>query len=143
MPVKPSLTTDRTPTRLLRSVAGGLILGLLTVIGLPACSTPSPNRDLAEQRLERRRESIRRIVRLAETHEQSRPARLDCAFTWIGINLHRHGERFDASLERAGRWIDRDIERAPERQSRYQRKLEQILRGKPEKIEPDAIRMFF
>jgi hypothetical protein len=81
---------------------------------------------------------------IAAVHqEQKRPAALARTVNIIRRSEHRHAEASRANLDELTAWWQRDCQRWIERQPIYRDEARRILGGKPDRIEGNAIILFF
>lgn len=120
-----------------RAVGGAA--ALLIGVAVSGCA----HRDLADWRVRQRTDGMGDTVAVWAQAERPRPARLSRAGEYLARNTALHAERFERDLEYTGRWYERDVQRFRERQPDYGYKLDQILRGRLERIEPHAIILFY
>jgi hypothetical protein len=109
------------------------------LMGLMGCE-PSK---YSAQRLKMREERLTDTAKLWARAEETRPARLERAGKFIQDDLALH----DARLKRAAQWFvdwqKRDVQRFEERGPVYLDKTGKILWGKPERVEDNAITLFY
>jgi hypothetical protein len=118
---------------------GVLVLAAATLLALAGCQ----HQGLAQRRLDRRVTRHERTISVAEASEHSRPARLERTVARIQARADRSVQRTQRNAIAIERYWDRTWQLWEERQPRYRRDLERVFLGKPERIEPHAIIMFF
>ena len=116
---------------------GGVLLGALA--GAAGCR----HADLAEQRLTLRCQRVARTVETAQKHESRRPRRLANTVQEINRGVQRHAEASRGNVDECNLRWQRESHRWLERQPVYREGARRILRGKPNRIERNAIILFF
>lgn len=81
-------------------------------------------------------------VRYWSAVESKRPERLDRTLQRVPPYFEDQAEDLDRNLAGASQLIQRDVERFEERQPRYLEKTDEILWGKPGRIERSAVVLF-
>ena len=114
-------------------------LSLLFVAANMGCE-PSPR---AERQVRMRTDNMARTLGGLASSEASRPARLQTSLDFIPSALARDANKLQRSGDYAKFWWDRQLQRFQERQPVYRDEAGRILWGKPQRIEHDAIIMFF
>ena len=134
---RPGPDVPITPSRV--ACAGWLgVAGLLLIF--PGCDDPSP---YAQQRLRMREERLSHTAQTFVKSEKDRPAMLARDAAFIPADIKLHATRLRAASEWFVNWQKRDIDRFRERMPVYRDETERILRGHPERIENNAITLFF
>ncbi len=127
-----------TPPNPGRARAGSLAMAAVLVL-LAACK-PAP---YAERRLQMRVDSMRTTAQTWAKTEESRPGKVERDVAYARQILDRDA----AHMERDARWFvdwqKRDVERWRKRGPIYLDKAGKILWGEPERIEENAITLFF
>lgn len=118
---------------------GMLVLAAATLSVLVGCQ----HQGLARRQLDRRVTRLERTISVAETSERSRPARLERTVAAIQARMDSSVQRTQRNAIAIERYWDRTWQLWEERQPRYRRDLERVFLGEPERIEPNAIIMFF
>lgn len=111
---------------------------MLLAIASLGCETSS----LAERRVQTREDRMNDTLTRWGNSIASRPERLDRTLSHIDRREREYAEKFRRSIEGVGRWYERDVEHMKFREPDYKRKLNEILRGKPENIERSAVILF-
>jgi hypothetical protein len=106
--------------------------------GAAGCQSP-----LAQQRLNKRTQNIERVGEAYTRSEARRPGNLQDAGEYIAANEAHHAERLDSNLREAGKLIDRDIKHFEKSAPEINKKVGELMWGKPEEIEDNAIILFF
>jgi len=138
-PAQVPITTSHHARRF--ALRGGA-LGAVVAAGLIVLSgcDPSP---YAQRRLRMREERLNYTVQTWARSEEIRPGRLEHDIAFIPQDLELHAAR----LKRAGQWFvdwqKRDAERFRQRGPIYLDKTGKVMWGKPERIEDNAITLFF
>lgn len=96
----------------------------------------------AEKRVRMRARNVARTLDMAARSEQSRPARLARTTAMIKERAETDVHNTQRNFRNIQFYIDRDLNRWPENQQRYQRWLGDVFEGKPENIEPVIVFMF-
>jgi len=115
------------PARLARS------LGLALLVAA-ACASGCQHQRLAQQRAQ---------PRLDRESEGSRPQHLANTAGYFDWYFRHQTERFGANLQGAGAYLGRDVERAGPRLRTIGQKAAESMYGRPERIEENAILLFF
>jgi hypothetical protein len=120
--------------------AARLVISALLVLG-PA--TGCQHADYSQRRLDQRNATLIWTVQQLEKSEASRPDKLDWTFTQIKDVLNDDAQKLDRNVHWIGRIIQSDARRFEDRQPDYRRVILDILDGKPEAIEMNAIDLFY
>jgi hypothetical protein len=112
------------------------ILPALTASG---CTQP----DLARQRLERHDRSMHWTIDTPAARDRAGAQRTARTVSLAGRGAEREARLARGNLDEIAAYGRRDWERWFQRQPRYGREAGRILRGKPERIERNAIILFF
>lgn len=116
---------------------------LLLPLALLAANAGCRHHDLAAGRLEARQAKLHQTAETWAQTEQSRPSRL-ARTAQHGVWYFQHqAEELDRNLSGAARYLERDLRRWRDRQRVYREKALDLLYGKPERIEPNAIILFY
>lgn len=118
-------------------------LGLLAVICVPGLLTGCRANPLVEKRAAVRKERLATTVRIWAEDDQPRPERLRQGMEFIRASERRHAQRLDRTLHGVGIWYDRDAERWRNADENYWQPAGRILMSHPERIERDAIQLFY
>ena len=114
-------------------------LAALTVLLVAGCT----HQHLARQRLRRREDTLKRTAALLVQREQSSPQRLARTSDWLARQLWPGPRKLPRLHVRLQRWRDEELNRHRRIRSTAGPWLERQLRGRPERIEPVAIRLFY
>ncbi len=98
---------------------------------------------LAQSRLDRRAGNLRWTADRLADREQRNADWIHRDLQYIRDRLQLDAVRTERNFVELDRWIQRDVDRWIDRQPVYRREIERILRGKPERIEPTAVWLFF
>lgn len=131
----PVLRTERRPRR--------FPLWLACALGVTAAGTGCRHADLAERRLALRSSRVERTASAVVHQEQKRGPALKRTVNIIRQSEQRHAEAARANLDEIDAYWQRDCQRWIERQPIYRDEARQILWGKPDRIEGNAIILFF
>jgi hypothetical protein len=101
------------------------------------------HREQAEVRLAARERSIASVMDAIAESEAKRPARLRAAREYIGDEVGRVSDSLERNLGLVEQFIADDFERWETRQPQYAEELRRIFAGKPERIEPTFIDLFY
>lgn len=133
---------DGGPSRLTRgkfgrryAVIGLALAGLGPVAG---CNNP-----LAAERMAARERSFKQTADSLVCRERQSPELLKGDLAYLKEDEHAHEQMFARDLRDIQRRFDDDVQRWQCRQSDYLNKFEELLRGKPEDLERNAIILFY
>ncbi|MFQ5806449.1 MAG: hypothetical protein ACE5I3_08365 [Phycisphaerae bacterium] len=98
---------------------------------------------LAEQRVALRGEHLARTVDTAVKHERSRPRRLARTLNQIHWQVRRDAEASRANVDGMKRYWRSEWRRWLQRRPAYRDEASRVLLGKPDRIECNAIILFF
>jgi hypothetical protein len=117
-----------------------IIIALCTSsLALTGCQ----HKQFADERADRRAGVMQHTLETIAESEAVRPARLERAGRWIEKEI---ADDVVNTEQNAGEFVEffrRDFDRFKNRQTDYQRTIGEILYGKPENLEPNAIRLFW
>ena len=111
---------------------------LCSFLGLAGCQ----QENLAQQRVQRREQSIGRTAEALVKQEQVRPSKLAKVGPYADHEIRRDTEYLSRDLGTAQRILERDLRRFQERKPRYLDETGKQLWGKPETIERNAVLLF-
>lgn len=110
----------------------------------PARNAPAEPTNYAAERLNLRLDRVRTTAQVLADSERSRPGKLAYAANYAAVTIPKQNvEHLQRNGQEAGRLIQREFQRFEERQPLYWEKALQILYGKPQDIESNAITLFF
>jgi len=124
------------PARLARS------LGLALLVAA-ACASGCQHQRLAQQRAQTRLDRFAATPAHFAESEGSRPQHLANTAGYFDWYFRHQTERFGANLQGAGAYLGRDVERAGPRLRTIGQKAAESMYGRPERIEENAILLFF
>ncbi len=131
-------------TRAAATIARTLLrIGCALVWLLPVTLAGCQHADLAQERAERRMTRLGTAPKLWAESESSRPRRLAHSAEYVAWYFEHEVDCFDHNLDNAGMLIERDVRRGGERLPRDGAKALELMYGKPERIERNAIILFF
>lgn len=133
--VCPAMTENARP--LLRAAV--LTLAASVLLGSAGCQ----HAGVAEDRLVFRSERVARTARAIERQESVRPQRLDRTLREIDRDLRRAAAASRTNIAEMDVYHRARWQRWSERQPVYRDATRRILGGKPERIQPNAIILFF
>lgn len=116
-----------------------LALALLAAVGLTGCA----ERRLLEQEADYRRTSMAWTAGSLLQREQRSAPNLGVDARYIAWRLDHDVHQTSEDVVLIGKYIQQDIDRFIMRQPDYRREIEWQLRGRPEKLERNAILMFY
>ena len=119
------------------------ILVSACLLGLTAAGGGCRHADLAERRFALRCNRVERTADAAAEGERVRVAAITRTVNAIHRNESRHVEASRANLDELDAYWQRDCQRWIERQPIYRDEAWRILRGKADRIESNAIILFF
>jgi hypothetical protein len=119
--------------------AGVLTVAASVLLGAAGCQ----HAGVAEDRLVFRSERVARTARAVERRESLRPQRLERTLREIDRDLRRAAAASRTNIAEIDVYHRDRWQRWSERQPVYQYETRRILGGKPERIEPNAIILFF
>lgn len=123
----------------LAPAVGGVAIGILALLGAGGCQ----HEDLARERWELRQAHVKNVGDAIARSEASRPGKLRHTSARINQAIATDVERTRQNPSELSDYISRDAARWRQRQPEYRDAIERILRGEPERIEPDAIILFY
>lgn len=106
---------------------------------LAGCRHPG----LAAREAQARQDSLTTTAQIWSRSEQGRPERVRRMSRHVGWYFAHQAECFERNVQGAERYIDRDLERFAPRMQRAGKRAAELLYGKPERIEENAIILFF
>jgi hypothetical protein len=112
------------------------------VVGALAGAAGCRHADLAEQGLALRGARMARTAKLVVQQEQSRPRRLAYALNEVHRGLQRDAEMSRANIDEIKLYWQSEWQQWRECEPVYRDRVNRVLRGKPERIEPNAIILF-
>jgi hypothetical protein len=115
------------------------VLLALVLLGLAGCRSGG----YAQQRVTERANCITNVVSMARESEQRRPQRLASSVDLIRDRAARDLRASRANIDECKRYWQRDSERWTERRPAYERRVGEILSGKPGHIERSLVVLFF
>lgn len=116
---------------------------LMIVLGVALLMfTGCQHEDRAKAALADRVTRLDSTVNTAVRNEAIRPPKLQATLDFAQARLRRDVARFPVTLQRAGELLRADFERFERNQPVYQAEVEEALRGRPERIELNAIYLF-
>lgn len=137
--IAPHASRVKRATRRGRTRPYALMIGLgVTLVALAGCQ----HEDRAKAALASRVARLDATVYAAVRNETIRPSKLQAALDFTAARLRRDVARIPVTLERAGALLREDFERFERNQPVYRAEVEDVLRGRPERIELNAIYMF-
>ena len=120
-----------------------LVIPITVLLGAVTVAVTGCEEEYSRQRMTMRTERLQRTVQVWSDSERARPARLERDLAWIPFDTQRRVERTQRDAQWFVDWQKRDIERFHDRGPIYLDKAGKILWGKPEKIEHNAITLFY
>lgn len=132
----------------MKPVPDKVIFGLRrSALGLILCSAATlvgcQHQDMAAKHHQARLDKLDRTVQVWGESEAERPAKFAAMLAHANWYFEHQADRFDTNLERAGAFIERDLARPEERLPAVLERAGRAIQGKPERIEPIAIELFF
>ncbi len=115
------------------------VAGLATILLVAGCS----HADFAEQQVTMRGEHLSKTVEAIVKSERRRPRQLARTADTIRATVSRDTNASRANIDEIRGYWKRDCNRWIERQPVYREKAREILGGDPERIERNAIILFF
>jgi hypothetical protein len=117
------------------AVAGLVLAGLGLAAG---CDNPT-----AQERIAVRERSFKWTADALAYRDKQSPERLKRDLEFLKRDEQKHEEMFARDLRRIQARYEYDVKRWQDRQDDYARKIEEMLRGKPENLERNAIILFY
>lgn len=101
------------------------------------------HKELSDRRWAARERGVQNTVDVWRRGEADAPRRMNHTLGVADRQLDRDVRTTEAAPARIGGWIDYDTQRWMNNQPVYRRHLENQLRGRPERIEPHTIILFW
>lgn len=115
---------------------------LLSASVVCGCAS-TPNSRYAERRFNERIQGMGRTLDAYAESEAKRPGNLARDFAFIGEDIANDARQFDRDLRWWDRQLHNEFARFAARQPDYWREAARIFGGKPERIERNAIDLFY
>jgi hypothetical protein len=101
------------------------------------------HRELVARGILVRERSLEHVRQSVVESEAIRPSRLRQARTYVAAELRKDADDLTNALLEAENLLNADVRRFEERQPTYQAECRRLFAGKPERIEPTAILLFW
>jgi len=118
-------------------------IATVAIAAVAGLATGCQHNQFAERQAAIRVEKLGRTAETWAAAEQSRPARLDRMVRHAAWYFDNQAVEFNRNLRGAGWYLKRDLDRAGCRLPAYGEEALRILYGKPERIERNAIILFY